>query len=147
MLLLMVVGFATATSARAADSGWTPQEVEQELMCVVCKQRLDQSDSAFAASMRAKLEEWHEQGLSKQQVLDRMVAQFGPEVLASPPKEGFNLLAWLVPAAVLVIGGGVALALALVWARSRPGGGAAGEGGGLDPSMEARIARELEGLE
>ena len=133
---------AAASPARAAGPDWTVAGIQQELMCVVCHQRLDQSNSAFADGMRETLQRWHDQGLSKHQVMDRMVAQFGEEVLAAPPKEGFNLLAWVVPAAVLLGGGAVALALALLWGRSRPPGGAEAEGD-VDAEMDARIDREL----
>jgi cytochrome c-type biogenesis protein CcmH len=133
---------AWASPATAAQPDWTVAGIEQELMCVVCHQRLDQSNSAFADGMRTTLERWHRQGLTRQQVLDRMVSQFGEEVLAAPPKEGFNLLAWVVPGAVLLLGGAVAVGLAVLWGRSRPPGGVAG-GGDLDADMEERIDREL----
>ena len=142
LALVAVAALAAAPPARAAEPDWTVAGIQQELMCVVCHQRLDQSNSAFADGMRETLQRWHDQGLSKHEVMDRMVAQFGEEVLAAPPKEGFNLLAWVVPAAVLLGGGAVALALALLWGRSRPPGGADGPGD-LDAEMDARIDREL----
>jgi len=112
LALVAVAALAAAPPARAAEPDWTVAGIQQELMCVVCHQRLDQSNSAFADGMRETLQRWHDQGLSKHQVMDRMVAQFGEEVLAAPPKEGFNLLAWVVPAAVLLGGGAVALDVA-----------------------------------
>jgi cytochrome c-type biogenesis protein CcmH len=144
VVLCLAAALTVASPAAAAQPDWTVAGIEQELMCVVCHQRLDQSNSAFADGMRATLQTWHRQGLTKQQVLDRMVAQFGEEVLAAPPKEGFNLLAWVVPGAVLLIGGAVALALAAMWGRSRPPGrGTAAGGDELDTDMEARIDRDL----
>jgi cytochrome c-type biogenesis protein CcmH len=127
----------------AASTDWTVAGIQQDLMCVVCHQRLDQSTSPFADGMRKELERWHDQGLSRKQVLDRMVTQFGEEVLAAPPKSGFNLLAWVVPAAVLLGGAAVAVVLALLWARSRPPGGEDGSDGDVDEEMDARIDRDL----
>jgi cytochrome c-type biogenesis protein CcmH len=141
--LIAAAALAAVPPVHAAQPDWTVVGIEQELMCVVCHQRLDQSNSAFADGMRKTLRQWHAQGLSKNQVLDRMVAQFGEEVLAAPPKKGFNLLAWVVPGVVLLAGGAIALALALMWGRSRPPGGAAGGGGDVDAEMDARIDREL----
>ena len=54
------------------------------------------------------IDQKHRQGWSEARTCDYLVAQFGEEVLAAPPKHGFDLLAWLVPAAVLL--GGAALA-------------------------------------
>jgi cytochrome c-type biogenesis protein CcmH len=129
--------------AMAASTDWTVAGIQQDLMCVVCHQRLDQSTSPFADGMRTELERWHDQGLTRKQVLDRMVTQFGEEVLAAPPKSGFNLLAWVVPGAVLLGGAVVAAVLAMLWARSRPPGGEGDGGGDVDEEMDARIDRDL----
>jgi cytochrome c-type biogenesis protein CcmH len=146
-IVAVVAALLAAAPAQAATPDWTVAQVEQELMCIVCHQRLDQSSSAFADGMRAELQRMHRQGLTEQQVLDRMVAQFGEEVLAAPPKRGFDLLAWLVPAAVLLAGASVASVLALLWARSRRDGPGPPAGPGCDPLMEARIDQELEAFE
>ncbi len=45
------------------------------------------------------------QGLSEKKIYDSLVAQYGKEVLATPPKEGFDWIVWLaLPAGVLVGG-------------------------------------------
>ena len=41
------------------------------------------------------------QGLTKQEIKDRLVDQYGPKILAAPPKEGFDLLAWVLPLVAL----------------------------------------------
>ena len=77
-----------------------------------------------------------------------LVSQFGPEILAAPPKRGFDLLAWLVPAAVLVAGAAVVGGLAVMWSRSRRGPpGEGGGGGDIDPALERRIDADLAALE
>ena len=72
------------------------------------------------------------------------MAQFGEAVLASPPKEGFNLLAWVLPLA------GGAIAVAAVVRRAaplEPDAGAptapAAAGAPLDPELERRLDDEL----
>ena len=40
-------------------------------------------------------------GDSAAQIKAKLVDQFGPAVLAEPPKRGFDLLAWLLPLAAL----------------------------------------------
>ena len=76
------------------------------------------------------------------------MAQFGEEVLAAPPREGFNLLAWVLPlAGGLLAAAGLALA-ARRWLAGRapepPSGGAAdGRAGALDRDLERRLDEEL----
>lgn len=43
-------------------------------------------------------------GQSEEQVLQAMVAQFGPAILAAPPATGFDLAAWVMPGVALLFG-------------------------------------------
>ena len=47
------------------------------------------------------------QGQSGDEIIQLFVSQYGEPVLASPPKEGFNLLAWLLPFAGILVGVGI----------------------------------------
>ena len=79
---------------------------------------------------------------------DYFVAQYGPEVLAAPPKHGFDLLAWLIPALVLIGGGAIAVTLAMAWSRSRSArADGQADASEVDDAMAARIDRELRELE
>jgi cytochrome c-type biogenesis protein CcmH len=81
-----------------------------------------------------------EAGDSKSEIKDRLVAEYGPQILAAPPKKGFDLLAWLLPF-VGLFGGAILLAvLAWRWTRGRePGETTAG----LSPAVERRVDEEL----
>ena len=43
-------------------------------------------------------------GRSDSEIIDEFVAQYGKRVLAAPPAEGFNLLAWAMPFAAIGAG-------------------------------------------
>ncbi len=135
---------ALPAPAWAAGADWSPADLESQLMCLVCNQRLDQSESAFADQIRAVIQQKHDAGWSEQRVKDYLVARYGEEILAAPPKHGFDLLAWVVPGAVLLLGAAVAAALAVAWSRSRT---PSPPGAGVDPVVEARIDAELERFE
>ncbi len=58
-------------------------------------------------------------GLTEAEIKAALVDQFGPGVLAEPPKSGFDLLAWVLPLGLLVAGAvGVGL-VAWGWSRRR----------------------------
>jgi cytochrome c-type biogenesis protein CcmH len=79
-------------------------------------------------------------GDSKAEIEDALVAQFGPDVLATPSKHGFGLLAWLVP---LVAVGAAAVVIGLLvraWSRRR---GPPAPERALDPDLERRVDEEL----
>jgi len=136
-----------APGAALACNGWSEQDMQGQLMCITCRVPIDQSDSAFAQHVRDFVHQKCQAGWTSSQVKDTLVARFGEEILAAPPKHGFSLLAWLVPGAVLLAGVAVAAALALRWSRSRPGPPRPPPGGDLDPALAARIDADLTGFE
>ena len=118
----------------------TLADLEGEVMCPVCNTTLDQSSAPIARRIKAFIARRIAAGDSKQQIKDRLVADWGPQILAAPPKKGFNLLAWLLPI-VGLLGGALALgALAWRWSRAREPVPAVA---GLDPATERRIDEEL----
>jgi cytochrome c-type biogenesis protein CcmH len=61
-----------------------------------------------------------ERGWDKQRIIDGLVDEFGDDVLATPAKSGFDLIAWLVPGLLILIAIGGISALAWHWSRRRP---------------------------
>ena len=101
-------------------------------MCPVCPaQTIDQTEVTLAQQMRAQVRELLAGGASRAETLEWFRERYGPGIVAEPPRSGFNLIAWLAPGAVVIIGlaGGV-LALR---AMRRPAG-AGVSGGGNIPS-------------
>jgi cytochrome c-type biogenesis protein CcmH/NrfF len=145
LALALAVSLAPAApAASGADRSWTPIGLEQDLMCPVCKTRLDMSQSAAANQIRDFLTKAKRENLTRQQVIDRLVASYGPSVLADTPKHGFGLLAWVAPAVVLVGGALAATLVARRWAARRPPTGpllAVADG---PPDERARLERRLD---
>jgi cytochrome c-type biogenesis protein CcmH len=137
LLLVLVAALLVAPPAGAAAT-WSVTDLESQVMCPVCHQPLNQSQSFAADRIRKIIVAKHAQGWSEQRVKNYLVAQYGEEILAAPPQHGFGLLAWLVPAAVLLGGGAVAVVLAMRWSRGR-GGPPAAPLDGPDDRMDARI--------
>ena len=81
-------------------------------------------------------------GDTKSEIEQKLVAQFGQEVLARPSKHGLDLAAWLLPLGVLVVGAAGLGAAIWRWrgtARESPSPSPAP----LDPELEQRIDEEL----
>jgi cytochrome c-type biogenesis protein CcmH/NrfF len=88
-------------------------------MCVECGTALNVSTSPVADQERAFIRRRIAEGKSKSEVKAALVAEYGPEVLATPEGGGFDAAAWLVPglaALVALLGVGVA---ALRWRGRR----------------------------
>ena len=135
---VVLASFAATVSAVAAPS---PSDLEAEFVCPTCKTTLDQSDSPIARRMKQVIRNSLAEGKTEAQIRDQLVAQFGPAVVAEPPKKGFDLLAWLVPLGILA-GGAVGVgAIAWGWRRRRADEPPPAP---LDPGLERRLDAELE---
>ena len=146
--VLLVVAVLAAACGGADDETPTLAELEKKFICPTCQTTLELSNAPVADRMRAFIRERIAAGDSESEISEALVAQFGEGVLAAPPKEGFNLLAWVLPLA----GGAVAIgALAVAlrrWSRTRaePGSAANPSANGrppLDPELERRLDEEL----
>ena len=80
-------------------------------------------------------------GEDKQQINDALVAQYGPQVLATPSGHGFDLLAWLVPGICIVLALG-AISLLLWRGRGRSGGDGPPESR-IEPADAARLDEDM----
>jgi cytochrome c-type biogenesis protein CcmH len=144
---LALCALLAALVAGAASAAPSPADLESELVCPVCGTTLDQSDAPVAQRMKQIIRERLAAGASEKQIKAELVDQFGPGVLAEPPKSGFSLLAWLVPLAVLVAGAvGVGL-IAWGWSRRREDGESDEAPVALDPELERRVDAELRRFE
>ena len=145
MIRLVVALLVAAVAVGAAPAGAaerpSPADLEAQLVCPTCHTTLDQSDSPVARRMKAYIRARIAAGASAAQIKRELVDQFGPGVLATPRKEGFDLLAWVLPLGVLAVGVVVVGLLAWAWSRRRDGEPAAASP--LDPALEQRVDDEL----
>jgi cytochrome c-type biogenesis protein CcmH len=141
-LLTVVLALGLAPTAAACP---TVAGLEGELMCPTCKTTLDQSDAPAARRIKALVRRRVADCAPEQQIKDELVAQFGPSVLAAPPRQGFHWLAWLLPPVGLLVAAAVISVLVWRWSRARPAESVAGSNGRLplDPELEHRLDREL----
>jgi cytochrome c-type biogenesis protein CcmH len=131
---LLVSGVASSAGPpNAAD-------LEAELVCPVCETTLDQSNAPVAQRMKTFIRVRIAAGDSEQEIKDALVAEFGPAVLATPPKGGFGLLAWLLPLAALIAGAIAVAVLLRSWSRRRA---PRDDEQALDPELERLVDEEL----
>lgn len=144
---LALATLVIAAPAAAGDSSPTLAELETEVVCPTCHTTLDQSTSAVADRMRIFIRARIAAGDTKSEIEARLVSEFGEQVLASPPKRGFNLLAWVLPPVAAVIGAGAIAVLAVRWSRRREGGDGEEPAGAVEPAVEQKIDDELARLD
>jgi cytochrome c-type biogenesis protein CcmH len=144
-LSLIVLAAPVSAAAAATRPRASVTQIYNDVMCVACHESLAVAQSPEAFSERQYIRTLVAQGETKQQIEGNLVQQYGPSVLALPPAHGFNVLVYVVPP-VLVILGLVTLAMTLPrWrrrTRARAGDPppAAPE---LDPAESERLDADL----
>jgi cytochrome c-type biogenesis protein CcmH len=147
LLVALLACLALAAPAAASEERPTPADIEDEVLCPTCETTLDQSNSPIALRMKSFIRARIAAGDSKSEIKAQLVDEFGERILASPPREGFNLLAWWLPVAGL--GAGIVAVGLLVWRWTRTRASTEVEGTGpsnevdLDPELERRLDEEL----
>ena len=117
-LALLLAGLALTAPASAAEPV-SLSDIEDEVMCPTCGTALSLSESPVAQRQRVFIQRQIDQGKSKEQVKAALAREFGSEVLATPPREGFSIMVYLVPIGVAVL----ALVLASLAAQRRRSSG------------------------
>jgi cytochrome c-type biogenesis protein CcmH len=138
-LLLAAAGTATAATPRASLP-----DIEDEVMCPTCGVALSESFSPQAERERDFIRAEIAKGLTKDQIKQALVSEFGPRVLATPQTgdSSFNWTAYLVPIAAFAAAA-VALLVGLRRWRRRPSGDAQPPAAELSPDDAARLEHDL----
>ena len=122
-ILLCIALMLSALPVRAAVPEAQVKDVAKELACLcgTCPRRpLHECTCGTADAHRATIRKALEAGQTKDMIIAGFIQQFGKETLSTPPAEGFNLLAWIMPFAFLIIGGGIVRAVIRNWSRTQP---------------------------
>jgi cytochrome c-type biogenesis protein CcmH len=148
LALLLLVALAFPAAAAASEENPTLRELEGELMCPTCGTTLELSNAPAANQIRRFVRARIAAGDTKSEIEDKLVDEFGRGVLASPPKEGFDLLAWVLPLLALGLGAAAIGVLVVRWSRRRepdppPEEPSANGRADLDPALEKRLEEEL----
>ncbi|MCH8837768.1 MAG: cytochrome c-type biogenesis protein CcmH [Candidatus Marinimicrobia bacterium] len=82
------------------------KELEYMIMAPCCYGApVGDHDSDAAKQVKAQIAQLLSEGKTSDEVLDMYVAIYGERILAQPRAQGFNVLAYVMPILILVIGG------------------------------------------
>lgn len=120
--------------------------IERQVMCVTCKIPLDVAESPQANVEREYIQGLIDQGQGEAEIKRSLVAQYGPTVLGLPSTHGFDLVAYLVPIAVVLALIGALVVLLPRWrrhARAQARTSGAGPVATLSSDDAARLETDL----
>jgi cytochrome c-type biogenesis protein CcmH len=138
LLVAVALLLALAAPAAASERHPTQGEMEGEVICPTCHTTIDQSDSPIAQRMKTFIAQRIAAGDTRTQIEDKLIATFGPSVIARPSTHGFDLIAWLLPIVGLLGGAAIVGVAAWRWSRTR-GPTASPAVPTLEPELERRV--------
>jgi cytochrome c-type biogenesis protein CcmH len=139
--LLATAAAVTVLAASAPAEGRiraSLPDLETQVMCPSCGEPLSVSQSSQGDREIALMRRLIARGDSPSQIKRALVREFGPAVLALPPARGVNLVVYLVPPGLLLLGVAVVGVLLARWRRRGPEPPAP-----VPPEQAAAIEREL----
>ncbi len=155
---LAVVWLVPLTAGFSDSPGTTVGEIKKSLVCQCdCAMTVEACQGAMACQvaeqLTAEATTYVEQGLASEAVLATFVQKYGEHILAAPTKTGFNLLAWVLPFALIFGVGFVLVKVLRRWAArgladrtlgESPGGNATAD---ADPAYQKALDAVLRELE
>jgi cytochrome c-type biogenesis protein CcmH/NrfF len=104
VLLCAVYSFG-ADSSLTAEKAREIREIEDNLIAPCCwSQPVSQHYSEEAEQIRNGVSQMVAAGKSRDEILNYYVARYGERILATPRAKGFNVLAYVLPWAALLLG-------------------------------------------
>jgi cytochrome c-type biogenesis protein CcmH len=80
--------------------------VAREMWCPLCSGvRLDTCELKACEQMRQEIALKLAAGENTESIKKYFLAQYGPQILGEPPRQGFNWIAWILPFAALLVSG------------------------------------------
>ncbi len=115
MLALVISGSARATTdvMPFKDEAQEQQfrQLTEQLRCPKCQNNsIADSNAMIATDMRRRVYDLMQEGKSRQEIIDYMVARYGNFVTYDPPLTPLTVLLWVLPLATIVAGGWIIVA-------------------------------------
>lgn len=94
-------------------------DIASQLKCLVCQgESVADSPAELSQQMRALIRQQLQEGKSQQQIIAYFQSRYGDRILYAPPRQGFMLLAWIVPFAILLLGAALLFFVLRGWLRN-----------------------------
>src|SRR5215469_3052660 len=118
-LLGAIWSFMILNAARNETLDQHVHDIASQLKCPVCQgESVADSPSTISQQMRAVIRQQLHSGKSDQEIIQYFVDRYGEQIVWSPPWQGFTLLAWLVPIALLLFSASLLFTVLRNWRRA-----------------------------
>jgi cytochrome c-type biogenesis protein CcmH len=120
-LILAALGIAVMTGFYQPAQAYDTQEYKKINSSLACQcgcgllVSVCTMESCMCVGVRQEVGEMLDEGYEPEVIKQAMVTTYGEQILAAPPKSGFNLSAYILPFAFLILGGSVLYSIITKW--------------------------------
>ena len=119
ILAILVAAISVTYAAARISVGEVSQGLTCQCGCGLTVANCNHPTCSFSVPLRTEIEGMIDRGMSRAAIIGFYRNKFGEKILSAPTTEGFNLLAWTMPFAAIVVGGGL-IAIAFTRWRHAP---------------------------
>ncbi|HUA34885.1 MAG TPA: cytochrome c-type biogenesis protein CcmH [Candidatus Binataceae bacterium] len=147
ILAILVAAISVTYAATRVSVGEVSEGLTCQCGCGLTVANCNHPTCSFSVPLRTEIEGMLDRGMSRDAIIGFYRNKFGEKILSAPTTEGFNLLAWTMPFAAIVVGGGL-IAIAFTRWRHAPGSKPAESSPSdavapFDDELRRRLEREL----
>jgi cytochrome c-type biogenesis protein CcmH len=148
VVMLATLALMATSDGLVRAAAVTEQEIAEGLTCQcgcgLTVANCNHPSCSFSVPMRQKIDGMLARGLGRAEVIAYFRAQYGEKILSAPTTRGFNLIAWIVPFAALLAGGGIVAIVMGRWRGATRGAPAQPSSSRpFDPALRERLERKL----
>jgi len=115
-LVIITHPSATAIAQQPTPSDDEVNAIANQLFCPVCENiPLDVCDTEACRQWRDLIRQMLAEGKSEEEIMQYFSENYGVRVLAEPPAEGFNWLAYIVPLIAFLFGASLLIRAFRIW--------------------------------
>ena len=87
-------------------------EIYKNLRCLVCQgQSIADSNSDFAATIKLVVQDQVNEGKTKNEIYTFLISKYGEWIVYQPTFNKNNLLLWIIPYFIFIVGGSIIFAI------------------------------------
>jgi len=141
-LVVLFCSWAVLLADLTPEQRVQAKEIENLIIAPCCwRQPVSDHFSPQSDEIREQIAQMVASGMTKDQILQKYVAEYGTRILSKPPAKGFGSLAYFLPVIFLALGAGVAV---LVIRRLKPAVAGTPEEPSSAKAVPAKYSAQLE---
>ncbi len=147
LLLALALPFSAVLAQTSTPSDDEVNRIARQLYCPVCENTpLDVCPTKACEEWREQIRTMLAEGSTEEEIKQYFVEYYGARVLAEPPRQGFNWLAYIVPPVAVLLGVIVLVRAFRSWRKPAAVPEAGAEAEKPDPQADEYVARLEEEL-